>query len=99
MVNDASKENDIKTKLHEIEKVLETLNFQTKPYKRGNEDKGVIFKDVSEEQALLQENITNIQQFSNKKHAGAFKQQITELKQEMNLIIEIIEVWIEVQKK
>jgi len=99
LVNDASKENDIKTKLQEIERVLETLNFQIKAYKRGNEDKGVIFKDVSEEQALLQENITNLQQFSNNKHAGAFKAQINELEQEMNLIMEIIEVWIEVQKK
>jgi dynein heavy chain len=99
LVNDASKENDIKVKLQEIEKVLETLNFQIKPYKRGNEDKGFIFKDVSEEQALLQENITNLQQFSNNKHAGAFKPQIVELEQEMNLIMEIIEVWIEVQKK
>ena len=67
-------------------KVLETLNFQVKPYKRGNEDKGFIFKDVSEEQALLQENITNLQQFSNNKHAGAFKPQIVELEQEMTVV-------------
>jgi len=99
LVNDASKENDIKTKLLEIDKSLESLNFQTKAYKRGNDDKGFVFKDVSEELAIVQENLTNLQQFSNNKHAGAFKQQIFDLEQEMNLIMEIIEVWIEVQKK
>lgn len=99
LVNDASKENDIKSKLVEIEKVLDSMNFQIKAYKRGTEDKGYIFKDVKEEMDSLQENITNLQQFSNNKHAGAFKQQITELEQEMNLIMEIIEIWVEVQKK
>ena len=99
LVNDASKENDVKTKVAEIEKSLEMMNFNYKPYKKLNEDKGYILKDVTDEMAVLQENITNLQSQGNSKYAGAFKAQINELEQEMNLIMETIEVWVEVQKK
>ena len=61
LVNDASKENDVKTKVAEIEKSLEMMNFNYKPYKKLNEDKGYILKDVTDEMATLQENITNLQ--------------------------------------
>ena len=58
-----------------------------------------IFKDVSEALELLGENLTNLQEFSNNKFAGAFKTQITGYEQDTNSMMEIIEIWVEVQKK
>ena len=99
LVADASKENEIKTKMGDVEKIIDSLPFRIKSYKRGNDDKGFIFVDVSDEMAILTENITTIQQLGALKHAQAHKGPINELEQDMNQILEIIEVWIEVQKK
>jgi dynein heavy chain len=83
----------------DVEKIIDSLPFRIKSYKRGNDDKGFIFVDVSDEMAILTENITTIQQLGALKHAQAHKGPINELEQDMNQILEIIEVWIEVQKK
>ena len=49
LVDDARQENEIKAKYLDCEAKLSKMQFKYKSYKRGNEDKGFIFKDVSEE--------------------------------------------------
>jgi len=99
MVNDAKEETDVKNKLDEIKNSLDELKFQLAPHKRGNEDKGYKFKDVTGEMEIIKDNIENLQNVGANKHAKAFKKEIEDLEQEMNNMMEIIEVWVEVQKK
>ena len=99
MVNDAKEETDVKNKLDEIKTSLDELKFQLAPHKRGNEDKGYKFKDVSGEMEIIKDNIENLQNVGANKHAKAFKNDIEDLEQEMNNMMEIIEIWVEVQKK
>ena len=99
MVNDARQESDVKSKLDTIKQVLDEMKFQLAPHKRGNEDKGYKFKDVSEEMEKIKDNIQELQNLGANKHAKAFKLEIDDLEQEMNNMMEIIEIWVEVQKK
>ena len=57
MVNDAKEETDVKNKLDEIKNSLDELKFQLAPHKRGNEDKGYKFKDVTGEMEIIKDNI------------------------------------------
>ena len=99
MVNDAKEETDVKNKLDEIKVSLDELKFQIAPHKRGTEDKGYKFKDVTGEMDIIKDNIENLQNVGANKHAKAFKNEIEDLEQEMNNMMEIIEIWVEVQKK
>ena len=99
MVNDARQESDVKSKLDTIKQVLDEMKFQLAPHKRGNEDKGFKFRDVSEEMEKIKDNIQELQNLGANKHAKAFKLEIDDLEQEMNNMMEIIEIWVEVQKK
>jgi dynein heavy chain len=99
MVNDAKEETDVKNKLDEIKVSLDELKFQISPHKRGTEDKGYKFKDVTGEMDIIKDNIENLQNVGANKHAKAFKNEIEDLEQEMNNMMEIIEIWVEVQKK
>ena len=99
MVNDAKEETDVKNKLDEIKASLDELKFQLTPHKRGTEDKGYKFKDVTGEMDIIKDNIENLQNVGANKHAKAFKNDIDDLEKEMNNMMEIIEIWVEVQKK
>ena len=48
---------------------------------------------------IIKDNIENLQNVGANKHAKAFKNDIDDLEQEMNNMMEIIEIWVEVQKK
>ena len=61
MVNDARQESDVKSKLDTIKQVLDEMKFQLAPHKRGNEDKGFKFRDVSEEMEKIKDNIQELQ--------------------------------------
>ena len=61
MVNDAKEETDVKNKLDEIKVSLDELKFQIAPHKRGTEDKGYKFKDVTGEMDIIKDNIENLQ--------------------------------------
>lgn len=99
MVGDAKLESAVKAKLEEIQKILEGLVFDVAAHKRGNEDKGFKFRDVTNEMDIIKDNIQELQSLGTNKHAKAFKAEITELEHEMNDMMEIIEVWVKVQKK
>lgn len=99
LVDDARQENEIRNKVQDYEASLSKMQFRYKSFKKGNEDKGFIFVGVADEMADLQDYITNLQSLGNNKHAGAYKKEINILELEMNSIMELIEIWIEVQKK
>ncbi|MCQ2815655.1 MAG: hypothetical protein MJ252_00165 [archaeon] len=99
MVADAEKESQIREKLNSIKDSLDKMSFQMGIHKRGNEDKGYKIKDVSEEMDILKDCIQDLQSLGSNKHAKAFKEEITDLEQELNNILEIIEILIEAQKK
>ena len=54
---------------------------------------------LKEEMEKIKDNIQELQNLGANKHAKAFKLEIDDLEQEMNNMMEIIEIWVEVQKK
>jgi hypothetical protein len=82
MVNDAKEEWYVKNKLDEIKVSLDELKFQIAPHKRGTEDKGYKFKDVTGEMDIIKDNIENLQNVGANKHVKAFKNESEDTRNE-----------------
>ena len=69
------------------------------PYKRGNEIRSYIICSVDEVRQLLEDNILVLQGVGASKYARSIKGRVAQWEADLNLISDVIDIWIKVQKQ
>lgn len=99
VVVQASNEARHEKEISEVEQKWKTANFEIVPYKKGTEERGYALKGTDEIKTLLEDHLLTLQQIAGSKYVDAFRTRVTNWEKWLNLISEIIDLWLQVQKK
>jgi len=99
IVLEASHEAKNEKEISQIEQVWKIANFEMVPYKKGTEERGYVLKGTDEIKLQLEDHLTTLQQVASSRYVAAFLTRVRHWEKALNLIAEIIDLWLVVQKK
>ncbi|KAL7749213.1 hypothetical protein RI367_005365 [Sorochytrium milnesiophthora] len=99
IVNGAMKELSIENGLKEIETTWKAMKFAVVKYMKGTDDRGFILGAVEDISTALDDNAMNLQSMGASKFVAAFLPQVQSWERVLSLIGEVIDVWMNVQRK
>ncbi|XP_051175007.1 dynein axonemal heavy chain 10 [Leptopilina boulardi] len=99
IVNNAIRELAIERGVKEIAEIWTTMEFTVIKHYKGNEDRGFILAPIDELNQVLEDNMMNLQSMSASQFIGPFLGTIQKWEKSMQTILDVIEAWIELQRK
>jgi len=99
IVVEASNEARHEKEISEIEQKWKVANFDIVPYKKGTEERGYALKATDDIKVQLEDHLITLQQIAGSRYVAAFKTRVGNWEKWLNLITEIIDLWLVVQKK
>jgi dynein heavy chain len=82
-----------------IEQAWKVAAFDIVVYKKGTELKGHALKSPEEIRVTLEDNILILQSLSASKYVRSIKARVTQWERDLNIISDVIDNWMSVQKK
>ncbi|XP_012151823.2 dynein heavy chain at 89D [Megachile rotundata] len=99
IVMNAVKELAIERGLRELAEVWKNLEFTVVKYIKGTEDRGFILGPVDELNQVLEDNMMNVNGMAASQFIGPFLATVQKWEYTMHTIAEILELWMQLQKK
>jgi dynein heavy chain, axonemal len=99
ILNEANAEEKNERSLKAIENTWKTLQFEVVKYSKNNEDRGWAIKSPDEIRLILEDNIMNLQGIASSKFVRAFAKRVKKWEKDLNLIGDVIDIWLIVQRK
>lgn len=96
---EAKEEAKNEESIAKIDAIWKSTMFEMSPYKRGNEIRSYIICSVDEVRQLLEDNILVLQGVGASKYARSIKGRVAQWEADLNLISDVIDIWIKVQKQ
>lgn len=88
-------ERNLKDTLGQVEKILAETDMLIKPYKEG----GYVLGGVDELTIILDEALANVNNTLANRYIKPLKKSAEKMSQDIQLIMEIVEKWVEAQRK
>ncbi|KAK0163654.1 hypothetical protein PV327_007315 [Microctonus hyperodae] len=99
IITNAVDELAIESDVKKIAEVWKSQQFTMIKHFKGSDDRGYILGSVDELNQVLEDNIINLQSMAASRFIGPFLESIQELEMALRTISEVLELWIELQKK
>ncbi|XP_063229306.1 dynein axonemal heavy chain 10 [Bacillus rossius redtenbacheri] len=99
IINNAIKELTLEQQVKEIASQWTSMEFVVKKYSRGTEDRGFILGPLDEVVPVLEENSMSLQGMAGSQFIGPFLGLVQTWEKNLSLIGEVIDAWMEVQRR
>jgi dynein heavy chain len=99
VLTEANAEEKNARNLKAIEQTWKTQHFEVVKYFKGNEERGWAIKTPDEIRAALEDNILNLQNIASSKYVRAFAAKVKKWEKDLNLINDVIDIFLIVQRK
>jgi dynein heavy chain len=99
VLTEANAEEKNEKNLRAIEQTWKVQQFEVVKYFKGNEERGWAIKSPDEIRVALEDNILNLQNIASSKFVRAFAKRVKKWERDLNLISDVIDIWLIVQRK
>ena len=99
ILTEANAEEKNEKNLKAIEQTWKSQQFDVVKYVKGNEERGWAVKSPDEIKAALEDNILNLQNIASSKYVRAFAARVKKWEKDLNLINDVIDIFLLVQRK
>mmetsp|Transcript_40960 Transcript_40960/g.47071 ORF Transcript_40960/g.47071 Transcript_40960/m.47071 type:complete len:872 (+) Transcript_40960:2789-5404(+) len=99
VLTEANAEEKNERNLRQIEQTWKTQQFEVVKYSKGNEERGWAIKSPDDIRAALEDNILNLQNIASSKFVRAFSKRVKKWEKDLNMINDVIDIWLIVQRK
>ena len=99
IIGAAVRELSIEKGVKEIQEIWKNMTFTILPHFKGIEDRGFVLGSVDEIMLVLEDNAMNLQSMATSQFIGPFLGAVQKLEKSLAVIAEVIEVWIQTQRK
>lgn len=99
VLTEANAEEKNERNLRAIESTWKTMQFEVIKYVKGNEERGWAIKSPDDIRIALEDNILNLQNIASSKYVRAFAKRVKKWERDLNLISDVIDIWLIVQRK